>query len=334
MKKKIITYSLVIFNVLILNAQDIHFTQFMASPLFLNPSFTGANIDSRLSMVYRNQWWAIPGTYNSFMASYDYYFSELKSGLGAFVASDNAGSMNYGNRFLGLTYAYDYKFNKDWSISMGLKFYYGYKTLNFDKLIFGDELLRGASTSLQPVLPKHQSYFDFSYGALIYSVDHFFGISINNINRPNQSFMDENGKLPVRYSLHGAKTFYTDGGGGSGRKTDKPVILGVFQYQFQKNFDEVEIGAIYKAPRYFAGIYYRGLPLFKSYKKGYPNNDALCFLGGIHFKNFEVAYSYDCTISWQTYRTGGSNEISLNYMFYNPQKSKKSRTKIIPCAKF
>jgi type IX secretion system PorP/SprF family membrane protein len=334
MKRNFVTYCFLIFQAAFLNAQDIHFTQFQSSPLYLNPSFTGANVDSRVSMIYRNQWWAIPGTYNSFLASYDYYFPNFKSGIGAFIASDNAGSMNFGNRFLGISYAYDYKLDRDWSVSMGLKFSYGYRTLSFDKLVFGDQLLRGASTSLQPVLPERSSYVDLSYGALFYSADQYIGLSINNLNRPNQSFNDLDGKLPVRYSFHGAKTFYTDGGGGSGRKTDKPVIIGLLQYQFQKDFDEADIGAIYKFPHYFFGLYYRGLPLLKSYKKGYPNNDALCMLAGIKFKTLEFAYSYDLTVSWLTYKTGGSNEISLIYTFSNPHKSAKSHAKIIPCAKF
>ena len=73
--------------------------------------------------------------------------------------------------------------------------------------------------------------------------------------------------------------------------------------------------------------------MLNSYKKGYPNNDALCILAGIKFKTLEVAYSYDLTISWLTYKTGGSNEISLTYIFNNPHKD-THRSKIIPCAKF
>ena len=140
--------------------------------------------------------------------------------------------------------------------------------------------------------------------------------------------------MPVKYSIHTAKTFFIFEHYGSGKKTDKPVIIGLFLYKFQAKFDQMDIGVIYKTSTYFSGLYYRNIPLLKHYKTGYPNNDALCFLAGIHFKTFDIAYSYDATISWLTYRTGGSNEISLTYQFYNPQKAKKHRSKIIPCAKF
>jgi len=332
--RKLILYGLLLFCTLKLSAQDIHFTQFQASPLYLNPAFAGANSDSRLSMIYRNQWWNIPGTYNSFLASYDQYFFDFRSAVGLVLASDDAGSMNFGNKFVGIDYAYDYKFSRDWTVSSGLKAVYGYRSLSFDKLVFGDQLIRGASSSIQPVLPERQSYLDLSFGALLYSMNHYVGIAIDHLNNPNQSYLGYNSRLPVKYSIHAAKTFFVFDKGGSGKKTDKPVIIGLFQYKFQAKYDQADIGAIYKTPDYFAGIYYRGIPWFKHYKIGYPNNDAICFLAGIRFKTLEVAYSYDFTISWQTYRTGGSNEFSLIYQFYNPQKPKKHRSKIIPCAKF
>ena len=332
--KKIIFIGFILFYNYALKAQDIQFTQFQSSPLYLNPSFTGANADSRIASSYRNQWWNIPGTYKTFILSYDHYIHDIHSGVGGFIVSDNAGSMSYGNRYLGLTYSYDYKFDRYWSLSSGIKISYGYRSLDFSKLIFGDQLQRGASSSLQPILPERSSYFDFSWGTLLFSNDHFVGVTIDHLNRPDQSFRNLEGRLPVKYSFHAAKTFYTDKSGGSGKKTDKPVILALVQYRFQKAFDQTDIGIIYKKPDFFAGIYYRGIPWLKYYKKGYPNNDAFCVLGGIRFKTLELAYSYDFTISWQTYKTGGSHELSLIYQFYNPKKPKKHRSKIIPCAKF
>ncbi|NMC99826.1 MAG: PorP/SprF family type IX secretion system membrane protein [Bacteroidales bacterium] len=332
--KKIVLYGLLLLSSLKISAQDIHFTQFHASPLYLNPAMAGANSDSRLSMIYRNQWWNIPGTFNSFLASYDQYFDDFRSAVGIILASDNAGSMNFGNKFIGIDYAYDYKFSREWTVSSGLKAVYGYRSLQFDKLIFGDQLIRGASSSIQPVLPEKQSYLDLSFGTLLYSAYHYVGITLDHLNRPNQSYLGYDSRLPIKFSLHAAKTFFIYDNPGYGKKSDKPVLIGLFQYKFQGKFDQTDMGLVYKTPLYFAGIYYRGIPLLKYYKKGYPNNDAICLLAGISYKNIEVAYSYDATISWQTYRTGGSNEISVIYQFYNPQKPKKHRAKIIPCAKF
>lgn len=57
-----------------LQAQDIHFSQFYASPLNLNPAMTGVmNCTDRLTMSYRNQWASVlkSNAFNTFTASYD-----------------------------------------------------------------------------------------------------------------------------------------------------------------------------------------------------------------------------------------------------------------------
>src|ERR1035437_9240949 len=58
-------------------AQDIHFSQYYASPLTLNPALTGlVNGVFRASLNYRNQWFNIPtqntiAPYQTYQASFD-----------------------------------------------------------------------------------------------------------------------------------------------------------------------------------------------------------------------------------------------------------------------
>ncbi|MGB1253256.1 MAG: type IX secretion system membrane protein PorP/SprF, partial [Candidatus Promineifilaceae bacterium] len=55
-------------------SQDPQFSQFYASPLYLNPAFTG-NVDlGQFAFSYRNQWPGIPGKFISYSASYEHYF--------------------------------------------------------------------------------------------------------------------------------------------------------------------------------------------------------------------------------------------------------------------
>src|SRR5690554_5390746 len=57
-----------------LKAQDVHFTQFDASPLLLNPANTGAfNGDFRVSAVYRDQWRSAMGAaaFKTYGVSFD-----------------------------------------------------------------------------------------------------------------------------------------------------------------------------------------------------------------------------------------------------------------------
>ena len=42
-----------------ISAQDAHFSQFYANPLYLSPSLAGATDGARIILNYRNQWPAI-----------------------------------------------------------------------------------------------------------------------------------------------------------------------------------------------------------------------------------------------------------------------------------
>ena len=54
-------------------AQDPHFSQFFASPLTLNPAFTGKFDGSwRLAANHRDQWPSIPKAYVTTSASFDF----------------------------------------------------------------------------------------------------------------------------------------------------------------------------------------------------------------------------------------------------------------------
>ena len=52
-------------------AQDPQFSQFYASPLYLNPALTGSVKCPRATLNYRNQWPALGSTYVTYIASFD-----------------------------------------------------------------------------------------------------------------------------------------------------------------------------------------------------------------------------------------------------------------------
>lgn len=314
-------------------AQDLQLTQFYAAPLYLNPAFTGANADSRLATTYRNQWASLPGSFTSFLASYDHYIHNLRSGLGILLTSDKAGTAGLGTNTIGFSYAYDYKFSRYWSATGGLRASYCYRTLDFNRLVFGDQIGRGSQTSLQTPIPEKVNFLDFSAGLLIFSTKKWIGLSVNHLNKPDQAYLNETAHLPVKGSIHGGINIPLEKSG-DGRISNKPYITVASQYRFQKDFDQLDVGFYYKKPFYFVGIWYRGLPMFKAYKPGYSNHDAIAFLIGASYKQINVGYSYDITISKLTMVSGGSHEISLNYLFTNPKKPKKHRTKMVPCPKF
>src|SRR5436190_21617291 len=112
MRNKYVHTFLFIVLSLLVKAQDPQFTQFYASPLYLNPAFTGLTYEHRFSLNFREQWPGIKYAYRTAMASYDYNISDLNSGIGGFVLYDKAEKSNLTINQFGLNFAYRIKVNK------------------------------------------------------------------------------------------------------------------------------------------------------------------------------------------------------------------------------
>src|SRR4051812_45005783 len=84
-----------------LHAQDIHFSQFNASPINLNPALAGVfDGDYRFAGNYRNQWLAIPVPYKTYSLSTDmklpYKIGKGALGAGILFNTDKAGDSEFG----------------------------------------------------------------------------------------------------------------------------------------------------------------------------------------------------------------------------------------------
>src|SRR6187549_3455021 len=95
--RKLFILTVAVFVSFFAQAQDPHFSQFFASPLTLNPAFTGKfDGQFRLAANHRDQWPSIPKAYVTTSASVD--FGLLKSkipegdvfGIGISALSDQS----------------------------------------------------------------------------------------------------------------------------------------------------------------------------------------------------------------------------------------------------
>lgn len=92
--------------------------------------------------------------FQSYSLGYDHYFPHLKSGVGLLLFREQAGASSFATTNIGLAYAYKFRFRSGWRISPGLTFFYTQRNLDFDKLIFYDELETGTATTEYEVLDK------------------------------------------------------------------------------------------------------------------------------------------------------------------------------------
>jgi len=313
-------------------AQDMQFTQFNAAPLYLNPAFTGTTIQHRFATSYRNQWTAIPGHYQNYVFSYDYNLAEFNSGLGLVFGREQAGTAGLSTTEVGLLYAYRFKLKKRVNVQAGIKFNYVRTGINFSKLVFNDQLYTDGSGTTESLLLNNTSYLDLGTGALIYSDKFWGGLAFSHLNQPNQSLTNNESPLYLKLSAHGGYKFNIDDGN---KKSAAKYVNVAFQYKAQHKFDQLDIGVYYTQEPLVFGLWYRGIPVLKSYE-GVLNNDALAIILGyvIPESNLSIGYSYDATISRLLTNTAGSHEISIIYEVASKRKKRRGRKFFAPCAKF
>ncbi len=278
-------------------AQDMHFTQFYSAPLYLNPAFTGANGCSRLSATYRNQWPGISKTYRSFLCSAEHFIHEKNLGIGILLGSDVAGTGQLKTTIINPSISYEARVGRKLALRFGLQPGITIKSINFNNLLFGDQLARGGNVLSIETPVQTKAFMDIGAGLLAYTTKYWAGVSAFHLNKPNESLMGaENVKLPIKYSVHGGAKFIMDE---LEAKEDfkRKSITTAFNYRGQKEFDQLDIGFYYSESVLNLGLWYRGIPLLKAYKPGYKNNDEVAVIVGVQTKRMNIGYSYDITIS-------------------------------------
>jgi type IX secretion system PorP/SprF family membrane protein len=318
-----------------LKAQDPHFSQFFASPLTLNPAFTGKFSGTwRLAANHRDQWPSIPKAYVTTSASLD--FPILKGripekdvfGVGLSGLSDASANgilkLNYGS----VSMSYHKALDENGYSTIGAGFQGTYSSLNLDqpKLTFGTMLAQNGFTDEggREVIQggNKQSYFDINAG-LLYSGstngenNFYIGASMYHINRPKVGYQDRNFYLSGRISAHA---------GGSFPLSDLLTVHASAIYQTQNKASETTLGAAIaanlnedaeKPSAIYIGSWIR-------------LNDAIIPYIGLEFGGLRIGASYDFNISNLKAATAsrGGSEFSIIFI------KRPADYQGIPCPKF
>ncbi|MCG8307832.1 MAG: type IX secretion system membrane protein PorP/SprF [Cytophagales bacterium] len=314
-------------------AQDPMFSQYYASPLFLNPGLIGSVKQPRLIFNSRLQWAKLPNAFTTYAASADYLVEDWSSAFGVLAMTDKAGSANLRNTSIHGMYAAKIRIAAGWVFSPAVSFGYASRSIDFDKLIFGDMIIHNGPTTDDAIGHLgNQDYFDFSSGAVIYNKTFWAGFSGYHINEPNYSLLGEDAKLPMRLSLHGG--FRIPIKHSILSKSKLSSIAPSFVYKTQGEFQQFDIGTNVIFDPVMAGLWYRGIPSKKNYDEQV-SQDAVIFILGLNLKFIEIGYSYDFTISDIGPQSGGSHEVSVTLLLPEPNPTKvKRRDKILPCPNY
>ncbi len=297
-------------------AQDVQFTQFNNTQVYLNPSLTGLTGEHRINAAYRNQWPGIKKTFTGYFVSYDYNLDDKNSGFGGYVLYDQAGSSNLSNTQAMFSYSYRMRINSTFDLRSGLQVGFHQRKYELSKLVFTDQLITGAAISQDALTAEPINFFDAGAGLILYSKTMWFGIVAKHLTQPNISLTGGNQTLPLFLGAHGAYIYEIAKGESPDEEASQSISF-LFNFRHQNINDQIDLGVKYFHKFISAAVWYRGIP-FKKYSAAFPNNESIALIVGYEpfGKEYKVAYSFDYTISKLGFgNTFGSHELTLGYEF-------------------
>ncbi len=306
-----------------LKAQDPHFSQYYANPLYLNPAFAGTANCPRLVFNHRNQWPAISGNFVTYSASYDMHIDALSGGIGILATTDRAGQGVLSKDFASAIYSYALDVTRNFSIRAGFQASYFQNRIDWDKLTFGDMIdpRYGFIYDTQEIRPQtRKGTTDFSAGLLGYTENFYAGVAVHHLTEPDDAFYGVS-RLPRKYTAHIGGIINLSGS--SRALPSDPILSPNFLYMRQQDFEQLNYGLYFSRMPIVAGVWYR---------HSFVNPDAVIALIGIQTDIFNIGYSYDITVSQLSNASGGAHEVSFAYHF--PCIPERRRVRKINCPSF
>ncbi len=323
-----------------IQAQDPQVSMFYALPAFLSPAFAGSSYASRIVVNHRQQWPSNDSRYSTAFAGFDTYYSKYKIGIGMLGMYDSQASGIYFSNGspslitsnLTLQTSYQFDLNKKLSIRPGIGLGVGNKKLGGD-FQFPNQLdIVGptGNSSNESISTLSIYYPEISTGALLFSNKFWLGVAIHNLNRPNNSFLNNStSRVNTKFSTHlgykinlGIKPKYKHYLAHDIEYSISPIV----HFKNQGSSNQLDVGVTSIANQFLYGLWYRGIPFNKNNKATKTNTDALVFMIGWEHAGFHINYAYDVTLSKLSSNTNGSHEINISYKFKT-----KFKQRALPC---
>lgn len=288
-----------------LSAQDIHFSQYYASPLTLNPALTGKfNGLWRVTGIYRDQFRnSVSQNPMAYMTpSFSVDFSLLKNklktdalGVGAVVLYDQIGGLQTLKAGVSVAYHKGLDKNNKYHLALGLQGIYGNRNID-PSFTFEEELIANPTFQDDQFLAANNeavNSIDMNAGLLFDGeftdwMTFYGGYSFMNILRHKDDFIatpsgDAEFQTPFRHVAHAGFEF----------AVKKFLIIPGALYQTTAKTREINFGSTFgykllskkeKTTTLFLGAWYR-LDL------------ALIAKAGVDFENFRISGAYDLGIA-------------------------------------
>ncbi len=317
----------IVLSAMVAHAQDVHFSQFNATPLQVNPALTGVfDGKFRLSNSYRSQWTGLGSGYKTIHVSGDLpvakgLMGSNYFGLGFLIYQDKAGEAGFKSTILeaSLSYVTALDDQNDNFISIGFQGGINQQGIDLNKSTWDNQwngdVFDPATMSYESIQLQQFSYLDFNAGAMYYYVPDGantfnFGASLSHIGSPNVSFFTmSDAPLFRKLTIHSSGEFTLN--------RDKFAWIAPKAIYIQQGPHQEGI----------FGAYFKNKIQFKSRYTNY-QKDAYVYLGAfyrwkdsaiisarIEYNMFGLGISYDINASQLSNLASSANAIEINLSF-------------------
>jgi type IX secretion system PorP/SprF family membrane protein len=289
------------------SAQDIHFSQFMQSPLNLNPAQTG-NFDGAYRFVgnFRRQWSSVTIPYQTFGLSADAknFLRKKNINAGTSLYYDKTGDSHFSTLQFNLAGSYTIKLNKPATefLFIGIQSGFTQRRIDYSNLTFDNQF---NGFVYDPNIPSVETFENdgriyLNLNAGINWVKNFeerksvsAGIALFNLTKPPQSFFgNDQIRLDRRLSFNLT---------GQGKLTDKFDLLPSILFMAQGTYRELILGTSIKYIMTDNRNHYRNTSnhVYRALYAGFwaRTRDAGFVAIGMDYDQWYVGLSYDINFS-------------------------------------
>ena len=317
MLKKIVLIIIILFSVKI-HSQDVAFTQSFLVPESINPSFSGIYQTTKAGLLYKNQQWSgFDFNLNSQYLYLDDWYPKLNSGIGISLMNHQETFTNYALKQLNISWAYDVQFNYDWHFRPSLTVGFATKDFGFDNLLFEDQIniyqnIINSNTYDPIALGENSRYVDLGASFLFNNDNHWIGITLRHLNRPNVSMVAQGDiSLDIFMSVHASLELPIF------RYNDDSNTFFITNFIKQAKYNRFDFGFQHVYDRFSFALTATTNPLQTSDQSHLITS--INPIIGMAWEGFKFGYSYDFNLR-KIGGNGGISELSIVYDFLNDKE--------------
>lgn len=302
-----------------LKAQDAHFSQYFASPLWTNPALTGQiNGNVRLNALYRSQWNAFDQAYQTTSSfSADGRLGSFGLGLGV-INQQGGGEYKFNTLTANVGGSYDIAFRSNTAQHLVVGVQAGiYNISTNGNATLGDQYVDGFGAIAEPNEDLNRLSLlspDINFGLLWFNGSSktkfapFVGASAFHLLQPYTSF-DKSQKLDMRFLVHGGVRY---------RAADNLDVIPHVMFNAQ--------GTAYNG---IAGcnVSYQLIDTYTSIEGGvsYRLDDAIVPYVGATYKDISFGVSYDANFTYPSKIGARKNAFELSLTYINRRNEVKKQ---------